>query len=228
MKKILSFTLVLILLLGTLSVSAMSISERFDPDNEYKYEEIIIPQVFQQYQLEDPYFEIRYREGYEYYSPDSATYDEATPDYVIVYVNCNLAYGMSSIDILGDYVLRESSGSIPYPYGKCIYVPTEDKIYSIPEAYEMNLEGIEKIFTEAGVGELIGDVDKDRELSIKDATHIQKCLAGLTEFDRYDMTDEFVWAEGTALCAISDFNRDGERNIKDATAIQKCLAGLEY
>lgn len=60
---------------------------------------------------------------------------------------------------------------------------------------------------------LLGDADKDGQLNIKDATAIQKNIAGLLEFD----------SEQTSL---ADFNADSEVNIKDATAIQKKIAGI--
>ncbi len=63
------------------------------------------------------------------------------------------------------------------------------------------------------IDKLLGDADKDGQLNIKDATAIQKNIAGLLKFD----------SEQTAL---ADFNKDNEVNIKDATAIQKKIAGL--
>ena len=73
--------------------------------------------------------------------------------------------------------------------------------------------------------------DKDRELTIKDATYIKKCLVGLETFDKDDYVERFdlVYSDNENVpLYVSDFNRDGERNIKDATAIQKHIAGLEY
>lgn len=60
---------------------------------------------------------------------------------------------------------------------------------------------------------MLGDVNKDGKLNIKDATSIQKYLASLITFD-------------SSALAVADFNKDGKVNIKDATTIQKKLAGL--
>ena len=80
------------------------------------------------------------------------------------------------------------------------------------------------MFTEAGVGRLIGDMDKDRRISIKDATYIQKALAG---FEGFELKEIYAAAfDETLPCDVADFNRDREANIKDATAIQKYLAGI--
>ena len=59
----------------------------------------------------------------------------------------------------------------------------------------------------------LGDVNRDGSVNIKDATAIQKNIAGLIEFD-------------TEQNSLADFNEDASVNIKDATAIQKKIAGL--
>lgn len=60
---------------------------------------------------------------------------------------------------------------------------------------------------------LLGDVNLDGSLNIKDATSIQKFIAGLEEFI-------------AEIKSLADYNADGDVNIKDATAIQKKIAGL--
>lgn len=60
---------------------------------------------------------------------------------------------------------------------------------------------------------LLGDVNKDGKLNIRDATAIQKFLAKLIDFD-----DEAKLR--------ADFDQNEKINVKDATSIQKKLAGL--
>ena len=60
---------------------------------------------------------------------------------------------------------------------------------------------------------LVGDVDSDGRVSIKDATRIQKHLALIETINDIDSV-------------YADVIRDGEITIKDATAIQKHLVGL--
>lgn len=67
---------------------------------------------------------------------------------------------------------------------------------------------------EAQSGILMGDADMDSTVTIKDATTIQKYLAGLEAIS--------VSAELAANVVTED-----DVNIKDATAIQKWLAGLD-
>ncbi len=61
---------------------------------------------------------------------------------------------------------------------------------------------------------LLGDVDGDSKVTIKDATFVQKCVAGLNSLEDFGKFS-------------ADANRDGVVNIKDATEIQKHLAGLK-
>lgn len=60
---------------------------------------------------------------------------------------------------------------------------------------------------------LLGDIDCDQRLTIKDATALQKYVAGMVGLNTQDKIN-------------ADFNLDGKINVRDATAIQKKLAGL--
>jgi|GEM_PF-6914087 len=60
---------------------------------------------------------------------------------------------------------------------------------------------------------LLGDVNLDNKLNIKDATAIQKHLATVITLD-------------SKALSVADFNEDGKLNIKDVTSIQKRLAGI--
>ncbi len=61
-----------------------------------------------------------------------------------------------------------------------------------------------------------GDTDYDNEVTVKDATQIQKSLAGIIYFVKKRMN------------LNADFNRDKLVDIRDATAIQQYVAGLDY
>lgn len=227
MKK---FTLALLsaFLVFLFTFSAFSTSAAvIDDENKYKYDEIVIPYVLEKYSIEDEELSINYMEVYEYFS-NPATTDEIVPEYVLIYLSSNIGLPSNFADVFGNYVLRTNSGSYPYTYNYAVYIPETEEIYSLSKAFEVGLNGIEYVFTEVGIGELIGDMDKDRKITIKDATHIQKCLAGLLDFDKQDYIDAFGYEENPSLLYISDFNRDCKRNIKDATAIQKHLAKIDY
>ena len=74
---------------------------------------------------------------------------------------------------------------------------------------------------------LIGDLDRDDEISIIDVTLIQRCEVKIREYpedDSFYVTDDF----GKKERYYSDFNRDYERDVLDATCIQRYLVGLPY
>ncbi len=165
-----------------------------------------------------------YKEGYEYFSPRSKSKD--IPTFVLIRVYENVSGPAFAAEVFGDYILRSSSHLYPTTFGYYVYYPEKNEIYPLPNAYKMEFEGIENVFTLGGVGELIGDVNYDRELNIRDATLIQKSLAGLAKIERNAIEASDYWLEGKGPAYIGDFNRDREMNIRDATAIQKKIAGL--
>ncbi|MBQ8000761.1 MAG: dockerin type I repeat-containing protein [Ruminococcus sp.] len=104
-------------------------------------------------------------------------------------------------------------------------VMTEDGIayYDIEKLYEGDeLTGYDFYFlgnqieveaTEPSNSGILGDVNEDGEVNIKDATAIQKYIAQLEALS------------DTAL-TLADTDSDTDVNIKDATAIQKHIAGI--
>ena len=226
MKKILALLLAIFLLsaLCVISVSALPDGmEVYKCVGESKYIDEVVRLSFENSTSSEV---LVYGEIYEYYSKGStATDEEVAPDYVLIYISGCREVLKDSMDIFGTYVLYIDGGSDPFVFNYGVYVPAEGKIYDLIDAWEMGLNGIEKAFTEGGIGRLLGDMDKDRTLTVKDATYIQKCIAELQEFAQEDIIE--LYSEEKTLY-VSDFNRDGERNVKDATAIQKYIARLEY
>ncbi len=227
MKK---FTLVLMsaFFISLFIISAFNTSAIIvDTENQYKYDKNIISQIFQEYELTDPDLYVVYKELYEYYSDGSSADETYYPEYILIYVGSVNYADSFSTDLFGEFVLYDTDIGYPFAYEYGIYVPATNEVYDLVQAYKLQIEGIEKVFTEYGIGRLIGDVDKDRKITIKDATCIQKCLAGISEFDSNDYIHAFVYEKTPPLLYISDFNRDCKRNIKDATAIQKYLAKID-
>lgn len=60
---------------------------------------------------------------------------------------------------------------------------------------------------------LLGDVNRDGKVNVRDATAIQKYLAKMIKTEDLDLT-------------VADFDQNGKVNVKDATNIQKKIAGL--
>lgn len=165
--------------------------------------------------------------AYEHYADDADV-----PEYIVLFLLCNGN---------GDTIYYEANGYYFYGHQDYQYqsrpsylvFDTETKeVCWFDEALEKDFDKYFSFISESGYNKItrIGDVNRDNELNIKDATEIQKFLAGLSvSFDEYD--DMVVGFEekmnGQWERYVSDFNRDGVRSIKDATAIQKHVAGLE-
>lgn len=215
-------------------VPSDSYVERLSP-----YELVYALQFFKNYE-EGPRY---WNEGYIgyfystlYHHYPEVTGDEATadePDYLLVFAGENFASPALSADCFGDkYLVQESNCYYPYILGLHIITTTDApmyKIYTLREAWDMGLEGIEDVFTDYGLGEIRGDSDGDEKITVKDATYVQKCLAGVTQFTDREFVRGLAENDyGEFNGRISDMNMDGELNIKDATAIQKFVAGIPY
>lgn len=129
--------------------------------------------------------------------------------------------------IIGQMLFRYIDDS--YDFDAATYsgfhVMVDGVVYDIKDAYEQGivtdispiaeLDTVGPNYTGGTAAILMGDVDIDGKLTIKDATAIQKYLAGMLEH----------WT-GNVQMSISDINLDDDTNIRDATAIQKKLAGI--
>ena len=195
----------------------------YDPYNQYDYEEIIIPMVTEEL-IQDAIAEVTsYSERYYHYEDANAS----TPDYVLINLRTNFGYSMPVAELIGDNLLFDFSGNIPFTYGYAIFIPESNEIYDFTNALTMDIKGFEKALDYIHFDALLGDNDGDGKHTIKDATYLQKCLAGIKEFRKDDVIEAFQYDDNAPVRYISDYNRDGSRNIKDATAIQKKLAKIE-
>lgn len=127
-------------------------------------------------------------------------------------------------EIYGNYIIRSKESYAPDAFGYFIYHEEYDNYLTLKEAINNNIQNIDKVFTEYGLGELIGDVDCDRTISILDATCIQRCLAKLEKYRQDDLVLGTSMNVDEKVFYISDFDRDGQRTILDATNIQRYLA----
>jgi len=167
-----------------------------------------------------------YSEDY-YYSKElggTAEMPQATPDYVLVDACAYHCPPANVTEVFGDYVVYSGWGN-PERLRYFIYIPESGTIYTLREAYDMNLEGIMNVFTDYSLGFLSGDMDNNGKLSIKDATYIQKCLAKIEGYSIYGVDTSI--ADFGVHISVADFNRDLDENIKDVTALQKKLANIE-
>ena len=118
--------------------------------------------------------------------------------------------------VCNELINTESIPSLEHQYGPWLVIKepttteTGEQIRECIICYDTQSEVIEPV---AVVG-LLGDVNCDGKVNIKDATAIQKHLANISV-----LTDEGF--------ALADVDGSGKVNIKDATAIQKHIAGIE-
>lgn len=160
---------------------------------------------------------------YEQISPYWYSNNTATPDFVTVVA------GDSTVDEgyyskrVGEYVIKNDAKYAPYDLGYYVYFTAEDKVYDLETALEKYPQQKETLLRSLDTSSsphyrLIGDAENDRKLNIRDATNIQKFIAGLGNVWEYD---------NELYKDVADFNGDGKVNIRDATAIQKMLAHIE-
>lgn len=148
-------------------------------------------------------------------------YSDDNHDYVLVFATNPWVGPMPIAKQMGDYAAAQNSVYSPYDYGYYIYVPETDTVYTLEEAVEAQVEGIGEAFFHLGkMGGVVGDVDRDRKITIKDATAIQKIVAELEVENRYMKDTKLNFY-------ICDYDRDDDITIKDATAIQKHIAGIK-
>ena len=75
------------------------------------------------------------------------------------------------------------------------------------------------------IGRPLGDADNDDELTVLDATRIQREMAELDTFD--EEVEYYHLSVLEAPRRFSDYDGDGGVTILDATAIQRTLVGLD-
>ncbi len=166
-----------------------------------------------------PYL-VNYQEVYEHSESEA----QATPDYVLIKVYSNLYMEADCTKHFGDYVMYENSTSTPFAFGYGIYIPEENKLYSLEEAYDKSIENLNAVFEKGYIGKLTGDVNFDEKLNIRDATAIQKHIANIDSLYGYNYMPSL---DKAYMDRIADFNKDGKITIRDVTAIQKRLAGVD-
>ena len=177
----------------------------------------------------DAYPWYSYKEVY-YYTDGKGTdkMPETTPDYVLIDGTLNMSSPSFSYGVIGDYVLFCENCGNPDCLGYFVYTPEDGKMRTLKEAYDAGVEGIGNVFTDYGLGLLMGDADGDGRLTIKDATYIQKYLAKVEGINPpADFMGHDACRNGPDGISVADFDINGKVNIKDATAIQKRLAKID-
>ena len=219
MKKIISMLLVVIMIMSVTTITAFSATNDAG-DKDYLF--------FSDFDAihrcntgDTTYY---YDELYYHYVDENDPNSEI--DWSIVYAllyagNASLIKGMIS-----DRVLTSSMNAC-YTYGWALYDAKTKEFISIDDVDIDKYDGLEEALSEVKVGNPLGDADLDGLLTISDATYIQRVLANLSEYSKYDDLSIYgTWGGkyDNPLNYISDIDGDGNRTITDATAIQVKLA----
>ena len=163
---------------------------------------------------------ISFKELYSHQNTNGET------DWVLVYAVTNMESPMALNALVGNRVIMRRSCGIPFDAGYGIYDVKNDTFVDAVSFAAKSYDGFESTFDEIGSGRLLGDVDNDGDISIIDATLIQRCEAKIRD---YPEDDEIVPDDGLWMYSVkyySDFDRDGERSVVDATKLQRYLIGL--
>lgn len=176
------------------------------------------------------YANLTQEDSYWYTGPLYYYYEDGKtePEWFIARGNSGFSEYKYIYGVFDDYYINEYAVYSPSAFSWCIYIFDEQKFYSLEDAWDKGFVDKDAAFTQYflknDIAQLIGDADYDNELSVMDATAIQRHLAGIKKLYDSLYSDDFCYGE--VLKYRSDFDRDGERTVLDATAIQKKLAGI--
>ncbi len=202
---------------------------REDHNHEYENELMAeIAQAFEEYSIELDIPESEIFDHYLHYNEDGVI------DYVYVQWHSSGSSFAFTGDRFLDYCIQKCD--TPSSIGLHIYDVSAKEIYTFKEAQQSAREYLSD-FLDNHADELsrdytvykCGDVDKDGEVTVLDATFIQRVAAGLDKFPFDDGIGDMINStiENPIIYYISDIDKDGQRTVLDATAIQRKIANLE-
>ncbi|MBQ2688016.1 MAG: leucine-rich repeat protein [Clostridia bacterium] len=200
-------------------------AEKYAKEHGFTFEDLSAPTV---YKYKDRVLELLEISENENDSIHLAHYNEEyeNEDFALIKVYSNMFLEADFTYYFGDYTMYEENTSAPARFGYVVYIPKENKLYSLVEAYEQNVQGLDAVFKAGILGNLTGDVNFDLKLNVRDATLLQKHIAGLESYyENYNIAKKDL--NTTHADKIADFNKDGKVNVRDATAIQKRIAGYK-
>lgn len=130
-------------------------------------------------------------------------------------------------ETIGDRVFRTKGIGTPFGNNYAVYDVENDRFYELRKP-SVRFPGLVQALDELDLGEKIGDLNADGRLDVRDATEMQRCLAGLRDYPGNDAV-EAAGLRNTGSETVkwlSDFDRDGTRSISDVTATQRVLAEI--
>ena len=205
MKRIFAFFLIVVILVSTLSVTVYAAT-----DEELMFKDKFIEHIdlFDIGDYDEPYYH---------------TDENGDINWALIYASTFPADPIIGRIVFCDVVIESDCAYTPFIIRYGLYDKKADEFYRLDEVDVTKYDNLEEVVKEIAKQSvrIIGDADGDNELSVMDATFIQKALVGLCDFSFDDFFGEY---NTLPIDYLSDFDRDGERTILDATAIQLKLA----
>lgn len=235
MKKIISIFLATLMVICCMSITAFAQDKDISSEAEAETTELYKDKYEEVYGYNLTLSTI-YRELYYHYN------DLGEIDYALIEAQDGWE-PWNPFAIIGNHVLLGAS-SYPFNFGYAVYDVETNEFHSLvkpvyggyidltgSEEFQ-KYEGLAEVVDEYVGGRLLGDIDRDDEISILDVTIIQRCEAEISEYPATDLIDPdniiTPYFDNVKLTYYSDFNRDKERDILDATCIQRYLADMPY
>ena len=168
------------------------------------------------------YVENSYDELYYHYD------DNNEIDWALVEGISCMQNPMTTSMVVADRVVNFSVEAESFKFGYGIYDVAMGKfvdLYDIKDDLGI-YTGLSDVLWDLKIGKPVGDADNDGELTILDATLIQRYKAELISDEEIR---EVYWLcdENDREMKYADADQDGEVTILDATRIQRTLAGLD-
>lgn len=174
---------------------------------------------------DDPDAPVNYGDSFEYRNYEELFVGDNWALIRADYEGIEVCWELLGSIIFGDRVLSwRSPGSMEF--GLYVYDAQTDTFYPIENVDNLQYEGILDVMNELHIGRPLGDADKDNELTIMDATAIQRDQADLEKLPDDDVFAEFVGAVWS-YSLYADADGDGEITVMDATRVQYRIAELE-
>ena len=232
MKRTLAFLLCAVLLLSCLPIVSAGAK---DVGVETKFRML----------LEDMELVQNVHRSDRYFFEQIGQYPAKDPEWVLIRgglydlsANGDIQYQYAAF---GNKFLRANTNSSPFSLGYGVFDVKTNVFYDLVDAWDMNLNHLREVWDELAPAVpydakdkssengmyVIGDADVDGEVTILDATRIQRCLAELDEnpWESFTATGaDFV--RGTVVAGATDYDRDGDTTVMDATRIQRNIADL--
>ncbi|WP_407383743.1 hypothetical protein [Ruminococcus sp.] len=145
-------------------------------------------------------------------------------------IDLNAANPWTGFTVIGNRAIVMET-FYPFEFGMAVYHVAEDHFYSLSSLTDYDqYPGLAEAVDTYGKGRLLGDLDRDNNISMLDVTLIQRCEANLRDYPTDDIIDpdKNINPIFNPLSYYSDFNRDGDRSILDVTCMQRYLAHMNY